>query len=415
MYRNPRRINRNLNRTLFAQSRGYARLYFIVFMLLLITGIPLMAFTQFGNLQLQALDAVGMAPTTTPFASDYATRSLQLYNLGDLDAALRTMEIAAQQQPDNVNYLYEYGKLLIESDRIDDATDLGDRIIAVAPNDPRGYALKATSLVWTDPAAAIPVAITGVELGEPYAPLDAALAIAYTNIGRFAEALARGDRAVRIDPMDASARRAYHYPLTFTGNYTEAALQLEQAIAINPNLTGPYFELASLYRRLSNEEMAIAIYERVLEIDPINERAYLRICETYASVGRFQQGQGFCEEALDIDPFYASAHRMLGQLQYSRRNYEGAIESFETCVNLGSSEVECYYIRGLAHYFLGQCDQAWDVLNESLNYTTADSIVANINQGLTNITIRCVGYQGQNLPTPIPPTPIPPTPIGGGF
>jgi tetratricopeptide (TPR) repeat protein len=416
MYRTPRRIRRDYNRSFFSKRRNYARLYFVVFMLLLIAGIPFLAFWQFDRLSLAALDVVGMAPTATPFASNYATRALDVYTSGDVQGAGDLMEQAARLQPENINYLYEYGRLLIELDRSDEAANLGDQIIAIDNSDPRGYALKANALVWDDPAAAIPVAITGAELGDaPYAPLDAALAIAYTNIGRYAEALQRGDRAVRVDPQNASARRAYSYPLIFTGNYTEAIRQLEQAIAINPNLTGPYFELASLYRRLDQEEMAVSIYNRVLDIDPINERAYLRLCETYAAVGRFQEAQFYCEDALDIDPLYASAHRMLGQLQYSRRNYESSIESFETCVALGSEEIECYYIRGLAHYYLGQCDQAWDVLTESLSRAQQQPIVDAISSGLRFVTSNCAGYQGQSLPTPIPPTPIPPTPIGGGY
>ena len=104
---------------------------------------------------------------------------------------------------------------------------------------------------------------------------------------------------------------------------------------------------------------------------------------------------------------------MLGQLQYNRRNYESAIESFNSCVQFGSTEVECYYIRGLAHYFLGQCDDAWAVLNDSFSYTAQEPIIETINTGLTNVTINCPGYENRSLPTPIPPTPIPLTPIGG--
>jgi tetratricopeptide (TPR) repeat protein len=321
--------------------------------------------------------------------------------------------MAAEMQPENVSYLYEYGKVLVELERYPEARALGDRIIALAPNDPRGYALAANSLVWSDPTSAIPYAITGIELGQPYAPLNGALAIAYTNIGRYQEALQRGDLAIRQDPMDASVRRAYSFPLIFSGRWNEAAEQLEQAIAINPNLSAPYFELASLYRRLNNEEMAIAIFDRLIEIDPTNAKAYLRKCETYAAVGLFQEAEPFCQQALALDPQYAEAYRMQGQLRYSRRNYEGSIESFNTCISLGSSAVECYYIRGLAHYYLNQCDDAWRVLNESLAYTTEPQILESINTGLTLITRNCAGYQGQSLPTPIPPTPIPPTPIGG--
>jgi tetratricopeptide (TPR) repeat protein len=389
-------------------------LLFMLVMLALIAALPAFVWWQYDTLQLAFLESVGYAPTPTPFASDRAARGEELMQSGDIEGAALFYQLAAQQQPDNINYLYEYGKALIELDRAEEVVMLGDRIIQLDSSDPRGYALKANALMWNDPAAAIPVAQAGAELGGQFAPLQAALAIAYTNIGRYQEAIQRGDLAIRIDPTDASARRAFSYPLIFTGRYTEAIEQLEQAIAINPNVAAPYFELASLYRRINQPEMAVGIYQRVLEIEPENERAYLRMCETYAAVGQFQVAEGFCDRSLEIAPNYASAHRMLGQLRYSRRNYEGAIEEFETCRQLGSEEIECYYIQGLAHYYLGQCNDAWDMLNLALPRANQPPIIEAINIGLYNITVRCAGYSGRSLPTPIPPTPLPPTPIGGG-
>jgi hypothetical protein len=120
---------------------------------------------------------------------------------------------------------------------------------------------------------------------------------------------------------------------------------------------------------------------------------------------------------------------MQGQLRYSRRNYEGAIESFQRCQDLSIDnpadpnysqvEIECIYVLGLAHYFLAvndNCDLAWQWLNIALNHPEATGAVqTNILQGLSNTTANCPGYRDRALPTPQPPTPIPPTPIGGGF
>lgn len=414
MYRHSKPVHRNYDKPFFNQRRSPLRLVYFVVMGLLIAGIPVVVAAQYQPLQLTALKALGIAPTATPFASVRAEEGQRMFLTGKLQEAATFYGQAVAQQPDNVDYLYEYGKILIELDRNDEAEALGRHAMEVAPNDPRGYALAANALVWTDPARAIPLATSGTELGQPFAPLNAALTIAYTNIGRYQEALQRGDLAIRQNPTDAEARRAYAFPLTYVGRYNDAIGQLEQAISINPNLPAPYFELASLYRRLNEEEMAVGIFDRLIELDPNNAKAYLRKCETYAAVGLFRDAEPFCETALDINPQYADAYRMQGQLRYSRRNYEGAIESFNTCVSLGSEDVACYYIRGLAHYFLGQCDQAWSVLNESLARTTASQITDSIKIGLNNVTQNCVAYRGQTLPTEIPPTPIPPTPIGGG-
>ncbi len=411
------KIKRNYNKPFFSnRKRGLSGVPLFLFGLLIgviAMGLVVMTTQNYGQMQYMALDALGIAPTPTLYASEHAQLGVDLYVAGDAEEALAEFELAVQQRPDDINYLYEYGKLLIELDQFDAAVPIGERAIAVAPNDVRGYALKARALMWSDPGTAIPTAVSGLEIDPNFAPLHAALSIAYTNIGRYAEGLQRGIAAVNLDPMDAFSHRAYSIPLIYTGRNSQAIEQLEEAVNINPNVTPPYFELAAQYRAIDFPEMAVGVYRRVLTIDPDNAKAYLRLCETYASVGEFIVASGFCETAIDIDPQYGSAWRMLGQLQYNRRNYESSIDSFNNCVRFGSDEVECYYIRGLAHYFLDQCDDAWVVLQDSLNYTSQEQIIEAINIGLYNITQRCSGYETQSLPTAIPPTPIPPTPIGG--
>lgn len=411
------RIKRRYDQPFFSSRRrglsGWSLLAFALLMNALIFGLIFLTAQNYEQLQHLALRLIDAAPTATLYPSEYAQQGITLYNAGQVDEALLEFEQAVAQRPDDVDYLYEYGRILIELDEYDRAVPVGDRAIAAAPDDARGYALKARALMWSDPGSAIPTAVSGLEHSPGFAPLHAALAVAYTNIGRYAEGLQRGIRATELDPLDSFAHRAYSIPLIYTGRNTQAIEALETAVSINPNLPGPYFELAAQYRAVDFPEMAVGVYQRVLDINPDSPKAYLRLCETYASVGEFTTATGFCETALDINPGYGSAWRMLGQLQYSRRNYESAIASFEECVSYGSDEVECYYIRGLAHYFLAQCDDAWAILNEALNYAVQEQIVDTINIGLSNVKRDCAGYENLLLPTPIPPTPIPPTPIGG--
>jgi tetratricopeptide (TPR) repeat protein len=412
-------IKRDYSRSLFSTNKrkGKGRLV-LNFFLLLITSV-MVVWLQRDRLQLAALDALGMAPTATPYASEYATMGYDSFLTGDIDKAAELYAEAVQQQPDNLGYLYEYGRMLIELDRAAESLEIAEQMIEGAGGqDPRGYALKSRALVWEgDSAAAIPVAVTGLEISDSYAPLYAALARAYTNIGRWQQGIANGQRAVELDPMDADAHRSYAYSLIWVGERERAIEQLEQAISINPNFTPPYFELAVNYLALDRDSMAIATYERVLSLEPRNERAFLRLCEAYFKIGQNDQAQGYCEDALDIDPEYPEAWRQLGMVKYNRRNYEGSIEAFNSCVDVGGEEIQCWYLRGLAHYYLGECDDAWSTLEESLlkvgDRSADDPVLLSIREGLRLTTVSCASYSGRQLPTAIPPTPIPPTPIGG--
>jgi tetratricopeptide (TPR) repeat protein len=284
-----------------------------------------------------------------------------------------------------------------------------------------------------DAAGAIPVGQAGLMVDRSFAPLYAAVSDAYRRIDRYDVAIQNAERAVELDPLDPNSRRIYSYALTWVGQFDEAIDQLEQAIALNPNLAGPYFELAGLYRYQAQQAQdtqfaleryadSVALYEQILAIQPENARAYLRLCEAYFEASENVRATDYCLEAVRLNPDYMEAWASLGQTQYSRRNFEGAIESFERCVELGGEQADlrCYYLRGLAHYYLGgnDCDDAWDVLTYSLNRIRAENpdpnnaVLLNTELGLRLVIDNCSAYRNAAFPTGIPPTAVPPTPIG---
>lgn len=413
-----RKVKRNYSKPFFSnRRRGLSGLPLLLFTLAIISatvGLLALAFVARDDIDYAARGVLDL-PRATPtlYPSQHAQGGITLYTDGQVAEALAELELAVMQRPHNIDYLYEYGRILIELDRFEQAVAIGDRAMAAAPDDPRGYALKARALMWSDPGAAIPLAVSGLERDANFAPLHAALAIAYTNIGRYSEGYQRGLLATQLDPLDSFSHRAFAIPLIYTDRRNQAIAALETAVAINPNLTAPYFELALQYRQQDYQEMAVGIYRRILQLEPNNAKAYLRICQTYAEVGEFLSATPFCETATELDENYADAWQWLGQMRYTRRNYEGTLEAMEKCVELGSTAVECYYMRGWSYYVLDQCPKAWDVLQEARLYTREPHIIGIIDDGLASVRANCPGYEDVRLPTQIPPTPIPPTPIGG--
>lgn len=415
-------IKRDYSQPFFSnRRRRRTGVRFLLIYGLVLGGFLVFVNTQFDRLQLVALDAVGMAPTSTPFASWWANKGYEAYVNGKLEEALAAFEQAVNQQPNNVNYLYEYGRLLIEINQEgypEQAVEFGNRAIQAAPNDPRGYALKAKALVWAGESAdAVPVGLTGLEVDPNFAPLYAVLARAYTDIGRYQQGLSNGEKAVQLDPMDADSRRSYAYSLIWVGQRDEAIMQLEDAVTINPNLTPPYFELAVQYVARDEYELAVATYEKVLSIDPFNTKALLRLCETFSRIREDSQAEGYCEDAVSLDPNYMEGQRQLGVVRFNRRNYESAIESFNRCLALETenqpADIQCYYIKGLSHYYISECDQAWEFLNEGARRVGDNpQIMSIIQTGFQLVIDNCQAYRLQGMPT-LEPTTLPPTPFGG--
>ncbi len=415
----------------FFSSRRRSRVNgrFLFFYGLLIGGFLVFVSSQFGQLQLVALGAVGLAPTPTAFASTWASQGYDMFLQGKMEEAAAAYAQAVSQEPDNINYLYEYGRTLIELDRTANlvqnrpksdseiASEVGDHAIEVAPQDVRAYTLKAKALVWLDDSqSAIPFALKGFEINNNFSPLLAVLARAYTDIGRYQQGLDYGQAAVDADPKNVDAHRGFAIALILVGRRDEAIRELEDAININPNLAAPYFELAGQYKGANRLEDAIASYEKVLSIQPRNAKALLRLCETYTQVGQNEQAEGYCDDALTIDPAYADAYKARGGVRFRRRNYEDAIVDFKACQANDSTAIECYYQQGLAYYYIGgpaNCDSAWTLLTEAQGTKPPPepTIMTIIQTGLQLVTQNCVKYTNRVLPT-IEPTVVVPTPIG---
>jgi len=69
---------------------------------------------------------------------------------------------------------------------------------------------------------------------------------------------------------------------------------------------------------------------------------------------------------VEIDPSYASAYGHLGRAYYDLRDWEDAIPAFRQAIDLGVTQVEYYYLLGLAYAFLERCDEARPWLEQAL-------------------------------------------------
>jgi tetratricopeptide (TPR) repeat protein len=422
-------VRRDYSTPMYGKPRRTTRPALVMLLLLMIGSIVGYSYAQFDTLQAEALKVVGMAGEPTPYPGQYATWAAEKFAIGDLQGARSDYARAVSLQPTNMDYLYEYGRILVELGLTDEASQVADDAMSSNAFDVRGYALKAQALMWSNPDQAIQYAKQGTDLDSSFAPLYSAMAIAYNNLQFYDLALENGRQAIELAPNDADGYRAYAWPLLYRGESELAIKYLEDAVALAPNLTNTYFQLAFEYKSRANQPLkALGVYEALLQRDLSAEdraKANLRMCETLASgeldpvygTADFGVAEPYCQEAINVKPDYGPAYKELGRMRYVRRNYEGAIEAFDTCVALGATNIECWYLRGIAYFYLGNCQMAWDVLNEA-NVIASEQgvdpyVFEQIDTGLYNVRYFCPDYKNIAEPTLIPPTAIPPTPIGG--
>ena len=384
---------------------------------------------QFQRVQPKVLSMVLGPPTATPDGIFLAQQAQDAYWAGDLDKSIELYGQAAALEPANMDIQFEYVRNLVYGSyagrgyvfRSRNALEVAERAVELAPDDARAQAAYALALIENDrPDEAALAALTATELAPGWAEARAYLSLAYYGQGRYQSAQEQAALAIQIDANSIDAHRVMALAIAFVGDYNGAIRQYEQAISIHPRLDALYFELAPYYIILDNYEAAIQAYDRVLANDPRNVKAWTRKCETFFRQRDDAAAQESCEQAIDLDSNFPEAHRQLGMVRYTRRNYEGAIESFERCIDLMDAqgwafedrEIECYYLHGLAYYLLDDCTEAWPLLQEALLLNPAENIRNSIMQGINACVSSDDSITIEDIPTPVVPTEVPPDPIG---
>jgi tetratricopeptide (TPR) repeat protein len=158
----------------------------------------------------------------------------------------------------------------------------------------------------------------------------------------------------------------------------------------------------------------------VLANDPRNVKAWTRKCSTFFQQRDDISAREACEQAVELDNTYPDAFKQLGMVRYTSRNYEGAIEAFQTCIRLMDAQGwsmsdrlgECYTYQGLAWYLLDDCTTAMPLFREALKTELGDLLQGFTYTGMNSCAAVDDTITLDDIPTPAPPTPVPPEPIG---
>lgn len=383
---------------------------------------------RFNAVQAEVVALVSGPTTPTPSSVTLAQQAETAYWEGNLGRSIEFYGRAFELDPENVGVGYEYVRNLVYGSyegrgfrfRADMAIDVAERLVQRFPNDAQAraaYALALSENERADEAAA--EALRAVELAPDWSEAHAYLSLSYRAQARWRLAQEEARQAVELNPQSVDARRALALSLAFTGEFQIAIIQYEEAIKIHPFLDALYFELAPYYLAQENYGAAIQAYDRILAHDPRNVKAWTRKCETYFRDRDDVNAQASCEQAIDLDETFPEAHMQLGQVRYTRRNYEGAIESFERCISLMDAQgwptddrLElCYNLHGLAWYLLDDCSKAMPLFETAILVDSTERGREITLEGMRLCAQADETIDISDLPTPPPPTPVPPPPI----
>jgi len=145
------------------------------------------------------------------------------------------------------------------------------------------------------------------------------LGIILAQSGRFDEAIAHGDEAVRLRPGFAEARSNLGLTLTEARRLPEAIDQLTEAVRLDPDLAGARLNLGRALLAAGRAPEAVVQLEQVLRLEPASPEARRNLAIAYnnfgnalARTGSLPEAVAEFQRALQLDPGNGGTHRNLG-------------------------------------------------------------------------------------------------------
>ena len=111
--------------------------------------------------------------------------------------------------------------------------------------------------------------------------------------------------------------------------------------------------LADVYERMKQNEQAIDAYDSVAEGSPLRVNADIQIALLLETMGKSEEASKHLKAVVDEHPNDPEAQTALGNIQRSRKDYAGAIESYTKAIKYAPGPEKAlwslYYYRGIAY------------------------------------------------------------------
>lgn len=288
-------------------------------------------------------------PTPTPeptrSATEYALLATFAIDENSLDEAITYYEEAIRLDATKPQFYIDLVNLLVETGRPEEALSwAADAAILAPENEAVWTAYAAAHLANGDRLAGTgDINAANLQYAEAVQQADKALsinpqnatALAYSagglvlqgNAELYEQAQLRAEEATFLDPENADARYYLATVYTNQGFYDAAREQWQLGIQAAPNRSDLHMGLAYNFFADGRIPDAILSFNAALEVDPENAEAYDGLAYMYLQLGQYPQAEENAQQAIALDPTLARAYGRLGEAFYVQNNYERAVEA----------------------------------------------------------------------------------------
>ena len=263
---------------------------------------------------LKTLDAAAQADPNNPFVD--AWRGIVANRQGRYAEALPLFEKVLARDPKNLLALNGRGFAFFMSGDNGKAMADFNAAIAIDAKAPVGYMSRGiVRASMGDLQLALDDLKLAIQLGPDLQQAYANLGFVYNRMRQFDNAVPVLDQAIRLAPKYAAAYNARGFANQNLGNGDAAIADYKQAIAISPKYVKPHGNLGRIYLEKRDTDRATAEFSEVIAIDPKSVPALLGRAKAFEVTGQLDKALADIEAVLAIAPQHSVAQAALDRIK----------------------------------------------------------------------------------------------------
>jgi tetratricopeptide (TPR) repeat protein len=154
--------------------------------------------------------------------------------------------------------------------------------------------------------------------------------------GRYDEAIAHFDKALKLYPRLASAWAGKGLASNGLGQYEEAIRCYDESLRLDPRDAAAWHDKANTLCAVGRLEGGLLCYNEALIIDPRNAKAWNNKGICLASLGRPEEAVPCCDKAIALDPSYATAWHAKAVIEERLGRIQDAVVAYERFIALAA-------------------------------------------------------------------------------
>ncbi|HEY7358208.1 MAG TPA: tetratricopeptide repeat protein, partial [Ktedonobacterales bacterium] len=172
--------------------------------------------------------------------------------------------------------------------------------------------------------------------------------ITYARTGRFQEAVAAYEAAIRLAPRFALAHFGKGDTLRLLNRPEEALAALDQAIQLDPAMAAAHRRKGYVLNQLKRYQEALKALDQAIQLEPNYAGSYVGKGEALNGLGRLKEALAAYEQAITHDPKLTGAYVGKGNILLAQNQPQEALTAFHEALKLSPNNGEANYGATLA-------------------------------------------------------------------